>query len=82
MGDENWWNERNRRIDVVVQLLIELGRLLPLVTEREARILKLRFGIETGRPQTLKEVADIFHVTRERIRQIETKVLAKLAGEL
>ena len=52
-----------------------LGDFLP---ERERKVLKLRFGLEDGRPRTLEEVGKEFNVTRERIRQIEAKALRKL----
>ncbi|MDA1352858.1 MAG: RNA polymerase sigma factor RpoD [bacterium] len=48
------------------------------LTEREARVLRLRFGLEDGKPRTLEEVGRIYDVTRERIRQIEAKALKKL----
>jgi RNA polymerase primary sigma factor len=53
--------------------------LLAALTPREERILRLRFGIGTNFPQTLAEIGKQFSVTRERIRQIEAKVLRKLA---
>lgn len=56
----------------------QLFEVLKTLTEREARVLILRFGLEDGRPRTLEEVGDIFCVTRERIRQIEAKALRKL----
>lgn len=48
------------------------------LTDREARVLTLRYGLADGRPKTLEEVGKEFHVTRERIRQIEAKALRKL----
>ena len=48
------------------------------LTEREQKVLKLRFGLEDGRQRTLEEVGREFDVTRERIRQIEAKALRKL----
>ena len=48
------------------------------LTPREAKVLKLRFGLEDGRMRTLEEVGKEFDVTRERIRQIEAKALRKL----
>ena len=48
------------------------------LTPREAKVLKLRFGLEDGRARTLEEVGKVFGVTRERIRQIEAKALRKL----
>ena len=56
----------------------ELVRVLQLLTQRERRIVELRFGLEDGRLRTLEEVGQKFGVTRERIRQIEAKTLAKL----
>lgn len=52
--------------------------MLGILTEREQKILKLRFGLEDGKSHTLEEVGQEFSVTRERIRQIEAKALAKL----
>ncbi|WP_303826372.1 sigma factor-like helix-turn-helix DNA-binding protein, partial [Ruminococcus flavefaciens] len=48
------------------------------LTDREAKVLKLRFGLEDGKSRTLEEVGQRFDVTRERIRQIEAKALRKL----
>ncbi len=55
-----------------------LSEVLDSLTEREAKVLTLRFGLEDGRPRTLEEVGQEFKVTRERIRQIEAKALRKL----
>ena len=52
--------------------------VLASITPRESRVLELRFGLEDGRSRTLEEVGREFHVTRERIRQIEAKALRKL----
>src|SRR5438105_3146401 len=61
------------------QLLKEqVKKILGTLTEREQKILKLRFGLEDGKSHTLEEVGQEFSVTRERIRQIEAKALAKL----
>jgi RNA polymerase primary sigma factor len=61
------------------QLLKEhVKDMLGALTEREQKILKLRFGLEDGKSHTLEEVGQEFNVTRERIRQIEAKALAKL----
>ena len=61
------------------QLLKEQVRdLLSSLSEREQKILRLRFGLEDGKQHTLEEVGQEFSVTRERIRQIEAKALAKL----
>jgi len=56
----------------------EMDAILETLTEKEKKILILRFGINDGCPRTLEEVGNIFKVTRERIRQIEAKVLKKL----
>ncbi|MFQ6026755.1 MAG: RNA polymerase sigma factor RpoD [Dehalococcoidia bacterium] len=61
------------------QLLKEqVSEVLDTLTERESRVLQLRFGLEDGRSRTLEEVGREFGVTRERIRQIEAKALRKL----
>ncbi len=56
----------------------QLNEVLNTLTEREAKVLKLRFGLEDGKARTLEEVGQRFDVTRERIRQIEAKALRKL----
>jgi RNA polymerase primary sigma factor len=56
----------------------QLSEVLDTLTPREAKVLRLRFGIEDGRTRTLEEVGKEFNVTRERIRQIEAKALRKL----
>lgn len=56
----------------------QLVEVLDTLTERERKVLKLRFGLEDGRSRTLEEVGKEFDVTRERIRQIEAKALRKL----
>lgn len=56
----------------------ELEAVMKDLTEREARVLRLRYGLEDGKPRTLEEVGKEFNVTRERIRQIESKALRKL----
>ncbi|HKU19159.1 MAG TPA: RNA polymerase sigma factor RpoD [Candidatus Saccharimonadales bacterium] len=62
-----------------MQLLKEQVKdMLSALTEREQKIIKLRFGLEDGKQHTLEEVGQEFSVTRERIRQIEAKALAKL----
>lgn len=56
----------------------QLDEVMNTLTPREAKVLKLRFGLEDGRARTLEEVGKEFEVTRERIRQIEAKALRKL----
>ncbi|WP_433184166.1 RNA polymerase sigma factor RpoD [Actinoallomurus sp. CA-150999] len=56
----------------------QLGGILGSLSDREQRIIQLRFGLTDGHPRTLEEVGREFGVTRERIRQIESKTLAKL----
>ena len=56
----------------------QLFEVLHTLTPREENVLKLRFGLEDGRPRTLEEVGKVFSITRERIRQIEAKALRKL----
>jgi RNA polymerase primary sigma factor len=58
--------------------LEQMASLLKTLTPREERIIKKRFGLEDGTEHTLEEVGNSLAVTRERIRQIETKVLRKL----
>lgn len=56
----------------------QLGEVLDTLTDREQKVLRLRFGMDDGRGRTLEEVGREFEVTRERIRQIEAKALRKL----
>jgi len=56
----------------------QLIEVLDTLTEREEKVLRLRFGLDDGRTRTLEEVGREFKVTRERIRQIEAKALRKL----
>ena len=56
----------------------QLDEVLSTLTDREQKVLKLRFGLDDGRARTLEEVGKEFNVTRERIRQIEAKALRKL----
>jgi RNA polymerase primary sigma factor len=56
----------------------EMEDVLSSLTDRERKVLQLRFGIQDGYPRTLEEVGTIFKVTRERVRQIEAKALRKL----
>ncbi|MHB8189617.1 MAG: sigma-70 family RNA polymerase sigma factor [Ferrimicrobium sp.] len=56
----------------------EIARLLAPLDEREREILRLRYGLDRGEPRTLEEVGEYFHLTRERIRQIEARAMSKL----
>lgn len=62
----------------LILLKEQLDEVLNTLTEREGKVLRLRFGLEDGRQRTLEEVGKEFNVTRERIRQIEAKALRKL----
>ena len=65
--------------DVSFVLMREvLEEILRTLTQREEKVLRLRFGLDDGRARTLEEVSESFNVTRERIRQIEVKALRKL----
>jgi RNA polymerase primary sigma factor len=55
-----------------------VNAVLHSLSQREERIIRLRFGIGDGCPRTLEEVGSIFNITRERVRQIEAKALKKL----
>ncbi|MGB0502362.1 MAG: RNA polymerase sigma factor RpoD, partial [Acidimicrobiales bacterium] len=67
-------------VDVAARHLLAsaVGDVLVELSDREQEVVRLRFGLEDGRPRTLEEVGRQFGVTRERIRQIEAKTLAKL----
>jgi RNA polymerase primary sigma factor len=56
----------------------QLQAVLGTLSEREAGVIRFRFGLSDGRPRTLDEIGDVYGVTRERIRQIESKTMAKL----
>ena len=71
--EDDFENEELQKI-----LSEQLDEVLDTLTEREQKILRFRFGLDDGRSRTLEEVAVIFNVTRERIRQIEARALRKL----
>ncbi len=66
--------------DMVMRELLreDLEHVMKTLTDRERMVLRLRFGLDDGRPRTLEEVGQVYNVTRERIRQIEAKALRKL----
>ena len=56
----------------------QIEEVLSTLTERDQQVLRLRFGLDDGHQRTLEEVGKIFHVTRERIRQIEAKAIRRI----
>lgn len=80
LGDFIPDNDAPAPADMAAFMLLkeQLVEVLDTLTPREAKVLKLRFGLEDGRARTLEEVGGEFQVTRERIRQIEAKALRKL----
>jgi RNA polymerase primary sigma factor len=73
--------DENMQVEEIVignQLKKDLRKILSTLTEREQKVLDLRFGLTTGREMTLEEVGEVYSLTRERIRQIEAKALKKL----
>ena len=63
---------------IQANLTMEIRKVLASLTPREAKILRMRFGIDEKREHTLEEVGQEFEITRERIRQIEAKTLQKV----
>ena len=57
----------------------QLEEVMATLTDREQQVIRMRFGLEDGHPRTLEEVGREFHVTRERIRQIEVQSVAEAA---
>ncbi len=80
LGDFVEDSERDSPEDATANQILkeQIAEILTTLSEREQKIIKLRFGIGGGRPHTLEEVGNEFSVTRERIRQIEAKALSKL----
>ncbi len=80
LGDFNPDDEVQAPSDVATFTLLreQLSNVLHTLTDREQKVLRLRFGLDDGRARTLEEVGKEFDVTRERIRQIEAKALRKL----
>lgn len=80
LGDFVEDEDRDRPEDTAANQILkeQLSEIIATLTDREQKIIRLRFGIGGERPHTLEEVGNEFDVTRERIRQIEAKALAKL----
>jgi len=66
----------------IVDVIRAMHKTLPLLLPRERAVIEMRFGIKLDRPSTLEEVGRHFGVTRERIRQIEAKVLEEVLGKM
>ena len=71
-------NMNTEEIAINAQLRADLKRVISTLTEKEQKIINLRFGLTTGEEMTLEQIGKEFNVTRERIRQIEEKALRKL----
>jgi len=67
-----------RSKEVVAMLQEQLNDVLDTLSEREAGVVSMRFGLTDGQPKTLDEIGKVYGVTRERIRQIESKTMSKL----
>ena len=80
LGDFVEDEERDSPEDTAANQILkeQLAKIISTLSDREQKIIKLRFGIGGGRPHTLEEVGSKFSVTRERIRQIEAKALSKI----
>ena len=80
LGDVIHDSDASNTLDAVSFTLLQdqLRSVLATLTAREAGIVRLRFGLTDGQPRTLAEIAQVYGVTRERIRQIHTKTMAKL----
>ena len=64
------------------EISTNIAKVLTTLDEKEQQVIKMRFGIETGKPQTLTEIGDFFNLSKERIRQIEDKALRKLRNPI
>ena len=80
LGDFLEDKESESPVDYTSNMLLreELEKILLELSPREAQVIRLRYGLDDNRPRTLEEVGAVFHVTRERIRQIEAKAIHKL----
>ena len=80
LGDFIQDNEASEPLEATASNLLreQLEKAMASLTPREEKVLRLRFGFEDGRPHTLEEVGKKFNVTRERVRQIESKALRRL----
>ncbi len=80
LGDFIEDNDAPPPVEAVAQNMLteEIGDILDQLTPREARILRLRYGLQDGESRTLKEVGEMFGLSRERIRQLEKEALRKL----
>ena len=72
IGGNRFWKQ------LILLLRQHLDAVLATLGERERQVVQLRYGLDDGRPRTLEEIGAVFGVTRERIRQIESKTLVKL----
>ena len=80
LGDFIQDNEASEPLEATATNLLreQLEKAMASLTPREEKVLRLRFGFEDGKPHTLEEVGKKFNVTRERVRQIESKALRRL----
>ena len=80
LGDFSEDDSGSQPAEAVSQAMLrqQLMEILDTLSDREAKVLRLRYGLDDGRPRTLEEVGKEFNVTRERVRQIEAKALRKI----